>query len=63
MSNYRRLSVSGGTYFITQVTYHRQKWLCSEIGRKFLREAIEKVLAWGHETLKALPDDEKSKTW
>ncbi|TVQ45370.1 MAG: transposase [Gloeocapsa sp. DLM2.Bin57] len=43
MPNYRRLYVSGGTYFITQVTYHRQKWLCSEIGRKGLREAIEKV--------------------
>jgi glutamate carboxypeptidase len=22
-----------------------------------------RLLAWGHETLKALPDDEKSKTW
>ena len=43
MPNYKRLYVSGGTYFITQVTYNRQNWLCSDIGRKALREAIEKV--------------------
>ncbi len=43
MPNYRRFYVSQGTYFITQVTYKRQKWLCSEMGRKGLREAIEKV--------------------
>jgi putative transposase len=43
MSNYRRPNISGGTYFITQVTYDRVPWLCSEIGRKALREAIEKV--------------------
>jgi putative transposase len=43
MSNYRRLYVNGGTYFITQVTYQRQPWLCSEIGRLALREAIQHV--------------------
>ena len=43
MSNYRRPHLSGGTYFITQVTYQRVPWLCSNIGRKALREAIEKV--------------------
>ena len=43
MSNYRRPRVSEGTYFITQVTYQRDKWLCSDIGSKGLREAIEKV--------------------
>lgn len=43
MSNYRRLYVNGGTYFITQVTYQRQPWLCSEIGRVALREAIQHV--------------------
>lgn len=43
MSNYRRLNVLGGTYFITQVTYQRESWLCSEIGRQALREAIAKV--------------------
>jgi putative transposase len=43
MSNYRRPHVSEGTYFITQVTYQRDKWLCSDIGRKGLREAIEKA--------------------
>ncbi|MBD2442315.1 transposase [Dolichospermum sp. FACHB-1091] len=43
MPNYRRPNVSGGTYFITQVTYQRESWLCTDIGRKSLREAIEKV--------------------
>ena len=43
MSNYRRPSVTGGTYFITQVTYQRIPWLCSDIWRKALREAIEKI--------------------
>jgi REP element-mobilizing transposase RayT len=43
MSNYRRLYVNGGTYFITQVTYQREPWLCSEIGRLALREAIQHV--------------------
>ncbi|MFM6025315.1 MAG: hypothetical protein ACKPER_20710 [Dolichospermum sp.] len=32
MPNYRRPNVSGGTYFITQVTYQREPWLCSETG-------------------------------
>ncbi len=31
------------TYFITQVTYQRDSWLCSDMGRKALREGIEKV--------------------
>ncbi|WP_287278724.1 MULTISPECIES: transposase [unclassified Okeania] len=43
MPNYRRPNISGGTYFITQVTYQRETWLCREVGRKALREAIEKV--------------------
>lgn len=43
MPNYRRPNVSGGTYFITQVTYQRESWLCTDIGKKSLREAIEKV--------------------
>jgi len=43
MSNYRRPNISGGTYFITQVTYQRDTWLCRKVGRKALREAIEKV--------------------
>ncbi len=43
MPNYRRPNISGGTYFITQVTYHRETWLCGEVGRKALREAIERV--------------------
>jgi putative transposase len=43
MSNYRRPAIAGGTYFITQVTYQRIPWLCSDVGRKALREAIAKV--------------------
>jgi putative transposase len=42
MSNYRRPAIAGG-YFITQVTYQRIPWLCSDLGRKALREAIAKV--------------------
>ena len=45
MPNYRRANVIGGTYFITQVTYQREPWLCCEVGRKSLREAIQKVRA------------------
>ena len=45
MPNYRRANVIGGTYFITQVTYQREPWLCREVGRKSLREAIHKVRA------------------
>jgi len=43
MPNYRRNYVAGGTYFITQVTYQRVSWLCSDVGRRALREAIVKV--------------------
>lgn len=43
MSNYRRPKITGATYFITQVTYQRIPWLCSDLGRKALREAIAKV--------------------
>lgn len=43
MPNYRRPSISGGTYFITQITYQREPWLCDEIGRKALREALQKI--------------------
>ena len=43
MPNYRRANLAGGTYFITQVTYQREPWLCSEVGRKALREAMQKV--------------------
>ncbi|OKH10761.1 REP-associated tyrosine transposase [[Limnothrix rosea] IAM M-220] len=43
MSNYRRPTIRGGTYFITQVTYQRIPWLCTDLGRQALREAIAKV--------------------
>ena len=31
---------SWGTYFITQVTYQRVPWLCRDVGRQALRDAI-----------------------
>ncbi|HEY9876161.1 MAG TPA: hypothetical protein V6D12_22210 [Candidatus Obscuribacterales bacterium] len=43
MPNYRRLTIAGGTYFFTQVTYQRQPWLCTDIARVTLRDAIAKV--------------------
>jgi putative transposase len=43
MPNYRRYHTSGGTYFITQVTYQRQPWLCSDTGRTALRTALQHV--------------------
>lgn len=43
MPNYRRINQTGGTYFITQVTYRREPWLYNEIGRKALRKAIQTV--------------------
>ena len=43
MPNYRRLKTLGGTYFITQVTYQRNPWLCKTVGRKALREGILQV--------------------
>lgn len=33
----------GGTYFFTLVTYRRQNWLCTEVARAGLREAITKT--------------------
>ncbi len=43
MPNYRRPDLTGGTFFITQVTYQRYPWLCKDLGRLGLREAIEYV--------------------
>ncbi|MEP0905573.1 hypothetical protein NC969_08660 [Leptolyngbya subtilissima ST-M1] len=40
MPNYQRLYRSGGSYFFTHVTYKRHPWLCTELGRQALREAI-----------------------
>lgn len=43
MTNYRRLFIPGATYFFTQVTYQRIPWLCTDIARQTLREAINYV--------------------
>jgi putative transposase len=45
MSTYRRAKTTGGTYFFTVVTYHRQRFLCDEPVRTALREAIHEVRA------------------
>jgi len=41
MSNYRRSSTDGCTYFFTLVSYRRQKILCNEFIRRSLRKAIK----------------------
>jgi putative transposase len=43
MPNYQRPGIAGGTYFITQVTYQRQPWLCRDVARHALRTAINQV--------------------
>ncbi len=43
MPNYRRPAIAGGTYFITQVTYQRHPWLCTDNARHALRTAINQV--------------------
>lgn len=43
MSNYRRAKFCGGYYFFTIVTYERRKILTSELARKHLRHAFDKV--------------------
>ncbi len=43
MSNYRRVYVSGGTYFFTVVTYRRQLLFHHEMARHFLKKAIAKT--------------------
>jgi putative transposase len=43
MPNYRRHLVPGGCYFFTQVTYRRRHWLCEDLARLILREAITAV--------------------
>ena len=43
MSQYRRSIVPGGTYFLTQVTYQRRQWLCQDLARKTLRQAIKQI--------------------
>ena len=45
MSHYRRANTPNATYFFTVVTYRRQSFLCDEIVRNALRNAIIKVQA------------------
>jgi len=41
MSNYRRANTKGATYFLTVVTYRRQRILCNDNMRNALRKAIQ----------------------
>jgi putative transposase len=41
MPNYRRAICPGGSFFFTIVTHQRSRFLCDEIARKSLRQAIE----------------------
>lgn len=43
MTDYRRWRVAGGTYFFTVVTEHRRPWLCDDVPRDCLRDAIRVV--------------------
>lgn len=45
MSNYRRATSEGSSYFFTVVSYQRQQILCDETIRNALRDAIEAVRA------------------
>lgn len=59
MPNYRRLTLAGGTYFLTQVTYQRRAWLCNDIARETLRSAIiqvRKTYPFSIEAFVLLPD-------
>lgn len=59
MSTYRRISVPGGTYFFTAVTYRRQRFLIEPQSRQILREVIDEVRETHPFTIQAwvlLPD-------
>lgn len=59
MSRYRRANTKNATYFFTVVTYRRQTFLCDDLVRNALRNAISKVQAQYPFTIDAwvlLPD-------
>jgi putative transposase len=59
MSDYRRCYVAGGTFFFTLVTETRRPMLDTDLARRCLREAIEKVrIKWPFEVvaIALLPD-------
>ncbi|MGB7328253.1 MAG: transposase [Rubripirellula sp.] len=43
MSDFRRYFVPGGTYYLTVVAYARRPILTTDLGRRFLRNAISSV--------------------
>ena len=59
MPNYRRARLQGGTYFITVVTFRRQRFLCDDDVRKALRDGINKTQGkypFGIDAWALLPD-------
>jgi len=59
MADYRRWRVAGGTYFFTVVTEQRRPWLCGEVARRCLRDAIRVVrakLSFRIDAIVLLPD-------
>lgn len=43
MTDYRRWRVEGGAYFFTVVTEERRRWLCDDLARDCLRDAIRVI--------------------
>ncbi|MBL1179338.1 transposase [Pantanalinema sp. GBBB05] len=43
VTNYRRLTIAGGTYLFTLVTHQRRPWLCHDTVRSALRAAMPHV--------------------
>lgn len=43
MPNYRSVDVPGSTYFLTEVTYRRQRFLCDDDVRLALRDGINET--------------------
>jgi putative transposase len=59
MPDYRRAFVPGGTFFFTLVTYGRARFLCDDMSRTILREAIERTRVshpFSIEAIVLLPD-------
>ena len=59
MPNYRRARVYGGTFFFTVVTHDRRPFLCTDLARVCLREAIAETKSthpFVNEALCLLPD-------
>ena len=59
MPNYRRAFRPGGTFFFTLVTYRRARFLCDDLARDLLRQAIDTCRVdqpFGADAFVLLPD-------